>query len=134
MGKRRRLPYTFVDNCAEALCLAGIRGEIMGQAVNVVDDQLPTISEVLRAYAACGRPIRTLGIPQWAILPLSGVYERYSRWSRGQLPEVITRYKSNSLWKPLRYSNGKAKALLDWRPRVPMDEALKRSITEQDAP
>ena len=47
-----------------------------------------------------------------AIGPLSGLSEWYHRKSGGQLPAILTRYKSQAQWKPLRHSNARAKALL----------------------
>ena len=40
LGGRNLLPLTYVDNCAEALVVAGERGGTDGQAYNVVDDDL----------------------------------------------------------------------------------------------
>jgi nucleoside-diphosphate-sugar epimerase len=44
------LPLTFVDNCAEAIVLAGLRAGIDGEVFNVVDDELMTGREFLKAY------------------------------------------------------------------------------------
>ena len=50
MGGSNLLPLTFVDNCAEAIVLAGLRPGIEGEIFNVVDDELLTSSEFLRLY------------------------------------------------------------------------------------
>ena len=39
------LPLTFVDNCAEAIGLAGLKANVDGEIFNVVDDQLLTGSD-----------------------------------------------------------------------------------------
>src|SRR6478609_215324 len=44
------LPLTFVDNCAEAIALAGLIPGIEGEIFNVVDDELPTARQFLQAY------------------------------------------------------------------------------------
>src|SRR5438552_15485588 len=44
------LPLTFVDNCAEAIVLAGLKANVDGEVFNVVDDELPTGRQFLRAY------------------------------------------------------------------------------------
>ena len=44
------LPLTFVDNCAEAIVLAGLKAGIDGEVFNVVDDELLTSRQFLRAY------------------------------------------------------------------------------------
>jgi nucleoside-diphosphate-sugar epimerase len=128
MGTDQSLPYTFVDNCAHAVRQAGFVAGVEGHAFNVIDDDLPTAREALRCHRDRGNRLRTLRIPRPLIDPLCGLYEWYARFSRGQLPPVLTRYRSRSLWKKLNYSNGKAKSLLRWMPPVPMREAIEQSL------
>ena len=128
IGGARELPYTYVENCAAAICLAGRQTGVRDEAINILDDDLPTVRGVLAAYRRLGRKKRTVWLPQFAIGPLSSVYEWYHRYSEGQLPGIITRYQTDAFWKPLRFSNRKAKDLLSWTPHVPMAQALERSI------
>lgn len=133
MGGGQQLPYTYVDNCAAAVRQAGLVERINGEVFNVVDDDLPTARELVRRCRRAGRPVRSLWVPRPLIQPLCGLYEWYHHWSEGQLPGVITRYRSDAMWKPLRYSNQKAKTLLHWRPEVPFDEAFHRSLSVESA-
>ncbi len=126
----RVMPYTFVENVADAIKQAGLVDGVVGQAINIVDDDLPTAKEVLKAYRNERQRVRSLWLPQWSIRPLSRIYETYQRWSQGQLPKVLTAYRTDAFWKPLLFSNTKAKALLYWKAAVPMSEALRRSIAE----
>jgi len=128
MGGGQRLPYTYVENCAEAICLAGLTPGMEGEIVNVVDDDLPTGCRILRMLRKNGKTVRSLWIPRAAISPLSALYARYSRWSEGQLPPVLSWHKSEAMWKPLRYSNRKAKHSLKWRPAISTEEGLNRTI------
>jgi nucleoside-diphosphate-sugar epimerase len=128
MGGRQTLPYTYVDNCAAAIRQAGLAPGVEGQAFNVIDDGLPTATALLRQLRRRGQDPRTIPVPGWAVGLLSGVYEWYSRASGGQLPPVLSRYRSASLWKPLRYPNDKAKSQLQWRPYISFDEAFERSL------
>ena len=50
IGGSNLLPLTFVDNCAEAIVLAGLKPAIEGETFNVVDDDLLTSREFFRAY------------------------------------------------------------------------------------
>ena len=127
MGGRHQLPYTFVENCAEATMLAGIADNAEGQAINIVDDSLPTGREVLKRVRRAGERIRVLPVPGWAVKPLSYFSERYHTFSKGQLPAVLTRHRSAAMWKPLRYSNAKAKSLLGWTPRISFADALQQT-------
>lgn len=129
IGGARLVPYTFVDNCASAIYRAGIAPDIIGETFNILDDDLPSVSGVLAAYKRHGRRLRSVWLPQAAIGPLSSLYEWYHRYSQGQLPGIITRYRTDTFWKPLRFSNAKAKARLAWQPHVPMAEALEKAIS-----
>jgi nucleoside-diphosphate-sugar epimerase len=127
MGGRQRLPYTFVDNCAAAVRLAGTVPAAAGESFNVVDDDSPTANELLREYRRRHR-LRVVGVPGWGIGPLSRLCQWYHRWSRGQLPDVLTPYKSAATWRPLCYSNAKAKAVLGWAPAVTFEQGLRAAL------
>lgn len=128
MGGRQTLPYTYVENCAAAIRQAGFAGGVEGHAINVIDDDLPTASQLVRRLARRKLKPRSVWVPSPCIGPLSGMYEWYHQHSQGQVPGVITRYRSSALWKPLRYSNDKARRLLNWRPEISFDEAFERSL------
>ena len=136
MGGRHRLPYTYVDNCADAVLLAGIVPGVEGEAFNIVDDELPTGRQISRMHRRRVGRLRTLTIPRPAIRPLSHLCEWYHRSSRGQLPAVLTPYKSEAQWKPLSYPNAKAKSRLGWAPAIDLEEGLRRTFdslaTERD--
>jgi nucleoside-diphosphate-sugar epimerase len=129
MGGRHPLPYTFVDNCASGIALAGVTPGIEGESFNLVDDELPTGRQIVRLHRRSVGHVRTLTVPRPAIRPLSRLCEWYHEASRGQLPAVLTPYKSDAQWKPLRYTNAKAKRLLGWSPEIGLDEGLKRTFS-----
>jgi len=128
MGGKQPLPYVHVDNCAEALALTGIVPDIEGESFNVVDDNPPTGRELLEQYRRAVRRVRVLPLRPFAVRALSRLNEWYHNRSGGQLPAVLTVYKSQATWKPLRYSNGKAKAVLKWSPRVGFTEGLEATF------
>lgn len=128
MGGGQILPYTYVENCAAGIKLAGLASGVDGDTFNLVDDDLPTGKEILRLLRTAGQKRRTLWIPRGAIGPLAMAYEWYSNWSAGQLPPVLTKYKCAAIWKPLRYSNAKAKHRLNWKPNISTEEGLRRTI------
>jgi nucleoside-diphosphate-sugar epimerase len=129
IGGGRRLPYVYVDHCATAIRQAGWQSGIVGEAFNILEDDLPTSRQVLKMYRRAGRKVRSLWLPQCAIGPLSSMYEAYSRWSEGQLPAVITRYRSDSIWKPLEFTNAKARTQLGWKPHLSFEETFRLSLT-----
>jgi len=129
-GGGQQLPYVDVENCAQAILLAGTVPGIEGEVFNVVDDDLPTGNEVLKIYKQAGKSTRSIWIPLRLVEPLCALYENYHRFSSGQLPGVLTRYKAASMWRSLRYSNAKAKSRLGWKPTIRMPEALRRSLSD----
>lgn len=126
MGGQQRVPYTYVDNCAESIALAATVPGIEGEAFNIIDDNLPTASWVFAQNQKHGKRIRmTVPVPRWALMPISALNERYSRWSEGMIPAVLTRYKSAAMWTCLNYSNAKAKRLLGWKPQVDISDGVR---------
>ena len=128
MGGIQLLPYTHVENCAEGIKLAGLTTGIDGEVFNLVDDDLPTGQSILRLMKQHGKKSRTIWIPHGAIGPIAGLCEWCSNLTKGRIPPVLTRYKSSAIWKPLRYSNAKAKNKLNWQPKISIEEGLQRTI------
>jgi len=125
LGGSNLIPLTYVDNCAEAIVLAGIRKGVDGEAFNVVDDHLPTSRELLKMYKKNVSHFRSIYIPHGINYFLCYLWEKYSDWSKGQLPPVFNRKKYYSYWKSNRYPNAKLKNVLGWVPRVPFQEASR---------
>jgi nucleoside-diphosphate-sugar epimerase len=131
MGGGGLLPLTYVDNCAEAIALAGLVDRVEGETFNVVDDELPTSRAFLRAYKRQVRRFRSVPIPYPVGYALCAMWEWYAKRSKGQLPPVFNRRMCAFAWKGNRYSNRKLKEELGWQCRVPMQEALRRYFEYQ---
>ncbi len=118
------LPLSFVDNCAEAIVLTALRPGIEGEVFNVVDDELLSGSQFLRAYnkKVGGSSIR---IPYAIAYLLCILWEKYSKWSNNQLPPAFNRRRCTAEWKSQRYSNERLKKRVGWKPRVPMKQAME---------
>jgi nucleoside-diphosphate-sugar epimerase len=126
LGGSNRVPLTHVDNCAEAIALAGIREGVQNEVFNVVDDDLPTSRQFLRMYKKQVRAFRSLFIPRFASYALCLLWERFAGWSQGQLPPIYNRRQWAAMWKRTQYSNEKIKQRLGWTPRVPTAKALNQ--------
>lgn len=126
LGGPNPLPLTFVDNCAEAIVLAGIRPDIDGEIFNIVDDNPPTSKQFLQSYKAEVNQFRSLYLPYPLFFLFCYFWEKYSEWSHGQLPPIFNRRRCRAHWKPVTYSNRKIRQLLGWRPNVSRDDALNR--------
>ncbi len=122
----RQLPYTFVANCGSAVALAAIAddGCVDGEAFNVVDDELPTARQMVDAYRQGGGVLRVVPFPRWATTPVSRAYGWCHSRSDDLLPRSLVPYVVDALYKPLRFSNARAKARLNWQPAVGLHAAL----------
>jgi nucleoside-diphosphate-sugar epimerase len=126
LGLKNRVPLTYVDNCAEAIVLAGLMKGIEGQEINIIDDDLPRSSEFLRRYKEQVGWFTSIPVPYRVFYIFNYLWERYSVWSQGQLPPVFNRKSCAAYFKGNIYSNEKAKRLLTWHPRVGMSDGLDR--------
>lgn len=118
------LPLSFVDNCAEAIVLAGLKPGIEGEALNVVDDELLSGRQFLSAYKNRVKSFHSVRVPYFITYGMCLLWETYSKWSKGQLPPAFNRRRCAAEWKGNRFSNQKLRECLGWEPRVPVGEAM----------
>jgi nucleoside-diphosphate-sugar epimerase len=126
LGGSNRIPFTYIDNCADAIVLAGLKPGVDGEIFNVVDDNLPTSRHFLSLYKHQVGRFRSVYIPHALSYAICTLWEKYSIWSQGQLPPAFNRRRWRAEWRSTRYSNQKLKERLGWEPRVPMSEGLNR--------
>jgi nucleoside-diphosphate-sugar epimerase len=126
LGGSNPVPLTYVDNCADAVVLAGIKPGINGEVFNIVDDELPSSREFLRAYKKNVKKFRSLYLPRPVSYLLCYLWESYSNWSEGQLPPALNRKVWHAHWKGSRYTNGKLKRQLGWKPDISTHDGLDR--------
>ena len=126
LGGSNPIPFTYVDNCAAAIVLAGLRPGVEGEVFNIVDDDLPTSRQLLRAYKRHVRPFHSVYLPKVASYLFCLLWEKYSAWSQQQLPPVFTRREWRATWRRTAYSNEKLKRRLGWKPQVATQEGLRR--------
>jgi nucleoside-diphosphate-sugar epimerase len=126
LGGWNSIPFTYVDNCAAAIALAGLKTGVDGEVFNVVDDDLPSSWKFLRQYKKNVRRFRSFYVPHVVSYVLCDLWARYSRWSEGQLPPTFNRLEWHAYWKRTRYSNEKLKTKLGWTPGVSTDEGMNR--------
>jgi peptidoglycan/xylan/chitin deacetylase (PgdA/CDA1 family)/nucleoside-diphosphate-sugar epimerase len=126
-GGGNLLPLSYVDNCAEAVVVAGTHPSTAGQIYNVHDDDLPTCRQYLRAYKKNVAKIRTIPVPYIGVKLLSYMVAKYNGYSKGQLPAVLTPYKAASQWGGNRFDNSKLHSI-GWKQLVPTAEGLQRSF------
>lgn len=126
LGGSNTIPLSYVDNCVEAIALAGLKRGVEGEVFNVVDDDLSSSRRFLREYKKNVKRFKSIYLPHALSYSLCYLWERYSNWSKGQLPPVFSRKEWQVAWKKTRYSNEKMKARLGWTQKVSTAEGLKR--------
>lgn len=126
LGGDNDLPLSYVDNCADAIVLAGIVDGIDGEIFNVVDGDLPTSREFLSSYKREVRQFHSVYLPHALSYLACWLWEKYSAWSEGQLPPVYGRGAWHTNWKRTAYSNTKLRQRLGWTQRVPTREGLQK--------
>ena len=126
LGGSNTVPFTYVDNCADAIVLGGLKPGVDGEIFNVVDDDLPSSRHFLRLYKKNVGRFKSVYLPHCLSYILCWLWEGLSTWSKGQLPPAFNRRRWHAFWKKTRYSNHKLKERLGWVPMVPMSEGLRR--------
>ena len=130
-GRKTIQKLTYVDNCAEAIVLAAERREAIGETINILDDDLPTQAEFEDAQrrAGFGDVGSTVSLPLSAVRlvdnTLAALNKRFYD-GKAKLPAFAMPAKMESQYRPLRYTNAKAKRVLGWTPRYSLDDALRR--------
>lgn len=132
LGGGNALPLTYVENCAEAIIVAGLKPEAEGRVYNVVDDDLPTCSQFLKTYRREVERLRVIRMPYFATMMMSRAVEWYHHKSKGQLPAVFTPYKTASMWGGNTFSNAKLKSL-GWKPHVATRDAIAHALKSYKA-
>jgi nucleoside-diphosphate-sugar epimerase len=124
LGGSNSIPLSYVENCAEAIVLAGIKKGADGHVFNVVDDDLPTSREFLRLYKKEVKKFSSIYLPKPMSYLLCYLWEKYSGWSKGQLPPAFNRKRWSADWKGNAYSNRKLKELLGWKQKVGFNQGV----------
>ncbi len=126
LGGSNKIPLSYVDNCAEAIVLAGLVEGVDGEIFNVVDDDLPSSRKFLRLYKRHVKRFSSIYVPRFLSYSLCYLWEKYSSWSQGQLPNAFNRKLWHSTWKRTVYTNEKIKQKLGWRQKVSTSEGLRK--------
>ena len=125
LGGRNLIPLSYVDNCAEAVVLAAEHLKEGVDIYNVHDNDLPTSKQYLAAYKKAIGKTRSIRIPYFLLQLISRVVAWYHEYSRGQLPDIFTPYKSAAMWKGNKFDNSKLRSI-GWKPLVSTEEGMKR--------
>ena len=124
MGGSNKIPFTYVENCGDAIALAGLAKGVDSEVFNVVDDDLPTSRKFLRLYKKNVKSFTSFYVPRLAGYAMCRLWEWYSAWSKEQMPPVFNRSRWYANWKKTSYSNQKLKSRVGWTPKVSTADGL----------
>ncbi len=131
-GGSQILPLTYVENCAEALVLAAEKSEAIGQTLNVIDDEMPSVRQYCRRVPPRLSPVpKTHYVPYWFMRAFAGSVAGFNRIflnNHAKVPGIFATAKLVARCKPLRYSNARIKQVLGWTPRYDFEKSLARSV------
>jgi len=127
-GGNRLGAFTYVENLADGLILAGTRPEAIGEAYVITDG----IRLTWRAYfeklaAALDRPGPRFSVPAKPAYAVAALLEATYRLLRIRHRPPITRYLMVHLGKDFHFSIAKAQRELGYEPCVGVDEAICRT-------
>jgi nucleoside-diphosphate-sugar epimerase len=132
IGSRAQIPLTYVENCAEAI-IAALQDGAIGQTINIVDDNLPNQKLYLRKLMQyTPQPPRTVSV-SWTVMrfitDVLWLYNKFFLKGQAKFPGIFVPAKLQARFKPLRFTNRRAKQILDWTPKYSFDAALERSCS-----
>ena len=136
IGGKATLPMAYVENCADAIALALTAPKAIGETINIVDDHLPTQKAYLKQLLAyTPQPPKLIPVSWFlmrSIANLAWWYNQKILGGQAKLPGILVPAKLQGRFKPLKYTNQKAKALLGWTPRYDLEAAFERSCSDRD--
>ena len=132
-GPFTRLPLSHVDNCADCLVTAVENPAASGKVFNIVDGDNVRVWRYASEYARrSGQRGFLLPVPYRAglgIAQLAALTSRILFGKKGKLPSLLTPRRFESQFKPMRFSNQKLGAKLNWKPPLSFEESLDRSFS-----
>ncbi|MEO5494552.1 MAG: NAD-dependent epimerase/dehydratase family protein [Sphingomonas sp.] len=117
-----RMRLIHVDNCADAIVAALATPLDAPLTVNLIDPEQPSHWRYHGLAKRAGVPTGIgIPVPYIFVLALGGAARLASKLffrGRARLPELLDPPRQRVRWRPLRYPNARARAALEWTPRL----------------
>jgi len=125
-GTTREHPV-FIDDLAAGIARCRSAELEPGEVITIAGDEIVTIEDLCgRIARALGVPPSRLHVPREPLRTAAGLLEALFKAAGREAP--LTRSKVDFFLKHRAYDTMKAKRLLGFAPRVPLDEGLPRTI------
>jgi 2-alkyl-3-oxoalkanoate reductase len=126
---RQILPLVYVDDVVDAILLAAERDLWNGEVFHLVDDaavtQLQLAQRAAPAVPLARIPRHLVSLLALGVELLGAVLGR---------PMPVSRYRIASALAPIRFDCAAAREKLGWRPRVGVEEGLRRTLAAPSRP
>lgn len=119
------LPLLYAEHFASA-AIAALQPIAIGETFNLTDDHLPSRIDYGKAVAEIMPTPQAIPVP-WALAKAAERMQRRTGIALPRLPRSLDRQELNASFKPLRYSNLKAKRMLRWRPNTHWQTVLQQA-------
>lgn len=126
------LPLAYVDNVADAIALGLTRDAARGRAYTVVDVHAPQAGYARLYRQIAGGNWTPLYVPLSPLRAAISGIEKAARLAGRKAP--ISRHQVERTLRSATFTTRRAREELGWRPRVALDEALRRSFAAPKTP
>lgn len=138
VAPRARFRLVSVANCADAIIRAAELKTDGIEAINVVDDDLPTHAEFFRRCRRAGATAQIMVPVPWLLVEAAGrtlqFISRRIFGGRLRTPELLDHRRQEARWKPLRYPNSRARQVLGWHPVEQLDDTIRSAVATARSP
>jgi nucleoside-diphosphate-sugar epimerase len=126
-GGRSRISPSHVENVCDGMILAAEREGVSGEAFLVTDDEDIAVGDFTRRMIeAVGLPEPTRSIPYRAAYAAAALVEMLHGFPWVRKPPSMSRYGVAIMGLNLTFSCEKAKQMLGYRPRISMEDGMRK--------
>ena len=128
-GGRARICVAYVENLVDGMVTAAERPEGAGETFIICDDEPHSWRDIMFTFCdQLGVKRPKFSIPAGTLYPIAallmGLWKAF--YLPGEPPLTFYRIKVSSV--DLYFTNEKARRVLNWKPQVPFDEAVRRTV------
>lgn len=123
------LDLVYAGDVAEALILAGVRPEAIGQAYNITDGMRRTLLEVVEQLARIiGRKPKYLQLPYSLTYGTALFVSALSYWLKFPVPSILRWEIIKAMGHDRHFNISKAVQQLGYRPRIQLEHGLQLTL------
>jgi len=126
---RQPLSLVYVGNLVEALYLAAVRPNVVGEVFLATDGL--AITRVRMMEIICresGYPMPTRHVPTWLVRAACPIFELLYSLKKGGEPPLVNKFRLKFMAAPLSYRIDKARRLLGYEPKVDTETGLRQTL------